>query len=282
HGVAAGDAGAAAVANNAHAAVIAVVGRSLRTIADPSRLRTMIVRLLMSIPLLALGAATALSAQQPVGGTRGGTPTRAGTPLIIVDGVVVSDGCESLPAGMAATGMRVNGVGAGRIAGLNPEDIDNVEILKGAVPAQLYGADATNGVVVLTTKKGHHYCLDLSPSPMAADPVAARFFPPELVMAHQRELGLQDNQRAAIVNELQQSQAAFVPLQWKMSAESEQLDKLLQPATLNEALVLAQIDRVLAAEREIKRAQIGLLIRIRNTLTAHQQAKLGELRKSSR
>ena len=101
-------------------------------------------------------------------------------------------------------------------------------------------------------------------------------------MAHQRELGLQDAQRTAIVNELQQSQASFVQLQWKMSAESEQLDVLLRPATVNEALVLAQIDRVLAIEREIKRAQAGLLIRIKNTLSAQQQAKLAELRRSAR
>jgi hypothetical protein len=67
-----------------------------------------------------------------------------------------------------------------------------------------------------------------------------------------------------------------------MSAESEQLDALLGAGTVNEALVLAQIDRVLAIEREIKRAQVGLLIRIRNTLSAQQQARLADLRRTVR
>jgi len=67
-----------------------------------------------------------------------------------------------------------------------------------------------------------------------------------------------------------------------MSAESEQLETLLRPTSVNEALVLAQIDRVLAVEREIKRAQVGLLVRIKNTLSAEQQAKLAELRRSAR
>ena len=65
-----------------------------------------------------------------------------------------------------------------------------------------------------------------------------------------------------------------------MSAETERLDKLLQPASIDEKQVLEQIDRTLAAEREIKRTQVALLIRIKNALSAQQQAKLVELRKA--
>jgi Spy/CpxP family protein refolding chaperone len=101
-------------------------------------------------------------------------------------------------------------------------------------------------------------------------------------MANQREIGLRDDQRTAIVNDMQRTQASFVDLQWKMSTQSEQLERLLEAPTVNEAAVLAQIDRVLAAEREIKRAQVGLLIRIKNSLSPQQQARLDELRKASR
>jgi Spy/CpxP family protein refolding chaperone len=110
------------------------------------------------------------------------------------------------------------------------------------------------------------------------DPLAAYFFPPELIMTHQRELGLQDSQRAAITSEIQKAQARFVELQWKMSAEMERLQTLLEPRVADEAQVLEEIDRTLAVERDIKRIQIALLVRIKNTLTPAQQAKLGELR----
>lgn len=234
------------------------------------------MRALFQVSMLVLGTASALFAQQ-TGTGRGGSPTGGNRPLIIVDGVVVSAACEAL--GPASAGLRINDADVGRIAGLVPEEIESVEILKGDAAA-VYGARATNGVILITTKKGNHYCIDRAPA--LDDPFASHLFPPELIMAHQREIGLQDAQRTAIVNELQQSQVIFVQLQWKMSAESEQLEALLRPATVNEVLVLAQIDRVLAVEREIKRAQVGLLIRIKNALSAQQQAKLAELRKAAR
>ena len=66
--------------------------------------------------------------------------------------------------------------------------------------------------------------------------------------------------------------------QFKLGAEGEKLAKLIQGNVLDETAVLEQVDHVLAAEREVKRAQIGLLVRIKNTLTPAQQAKLRELR----
>ncbi|HXB27055.1 MAG TPA: hypothetical protein VNV25_20175 [Gemmatimonadaceae bacterium] len=110
------------------------------------------------------------------------------------------------------------------------------------------------------------------------DPLGAYFFSPELIMTHQSELGLQDSQRAAMTSEIQKAQARFVELQWKMSAETERLRTLLGPPVVDEAKVLEQIDRTLAVEREIKRIQVTLLVRIKNTLTPSQQAKLAELR----
>jgi Spy/CpxP family protein refolding chaperone len=104
------------------------------------------------------------------------------------------------------------------------------------------------------------------------------FFPPELVMQHQADIGLQDAQRTALTSAVQQAQAKFTEVQWKLSAESEKLGRLLQSAQVDETPVLEQVDRILALEREIKRAQISLMVRIKNTLTAPQQAKLAELR----
>ncbi len=107
---------------------------------------------------------------------------------------------------------------------------------------------------------------------------ARSFFPPELVMQHQTEIGLQDSQRASLTSAIQQAQGKFMDTQWKLSAESEKMSRLLQGAQVDEAAVLDEVDRILNLEREIKRAQVALMVRIKNTLTPTQQAKLAEIR----
>ena len=113
------------------------------------------------------------------------------------------------------------------------------------------------------------------------DPVGARLFPPELIMKHQRELGIDDKERDRIVAEVQKTQAQIVPLQWQMQGATEQMVKLLDAPKVDEAKVLAQADKVMGIEREFKRAHLSLLIRLRNLLTDSQRAKLMELRKEA-
>ena len=112
----------------------------------------------------------------------------------------------------------------------------------------------------------------------AGDDWGRNFFPPEMVMQHQSEIGLQDAQRAALSSAIQQAQAKFMDMQWKLSAEGEKMGRLLQGARVDETQVLEEVDRILALEREIKKAQISLMVRIKNTLTAAQQSKLAEIR----
>jgi Spy/CpxP family protein refolding chaperone len=107
---------------------------------------------------------------------------------------------------------------------------------------------------------------------------ARSFFPPELVMQHQTEIGLQDSQRAALTSAIQGAQSKFMDTQWKLSAEGEKMGRLLQGTQVDEAAVLDEVDRILNLEREIKKAQISLMVRIKNTLTLQQQAKLAEIR----
>jgi Spy/CpxP family protein refolding chaperone len=110
------------------------------------------------------------------------------------------------------------------------------------------------------------------------DDFGRNFFPPELVMQHQSEIALQDSQRAALTSAVQQAQGKFMDVQWKLSAEGEKMGRLLQGTQVDEAQVLEEVDRILALEREIKRGQISLMVRIKNTLTAAQQSKLREIR----
>lgn len=107
---------------------------------------------------------------------------------------------------------------------------------------------------------------------------ARHVFAPELVMKHQQRIGLRADQRKAITDAIQQLQARVVELQWRMQEETQKMSELLEPSTVNEQEVLAQVDRMLAIERDVKRAHMALLVRIKNTLTPEQQATLRSLR----
>jgi len=65
-----------------------------------------------------------------------------------------------------------------------------------------------------------------------------------------------------------------------MQEQSQRLASLLEKPAVDQAAALAQVDEVLGVEREVKRAHISLLINIKNTLSAEQQAKLAVARGS--
>ena len=111
------------------------------------------------------------------------------------------------------------------------------------------------------------------------DPIGRNLAPPDLVMSHSDELGLSDKQRTAIKNEIQKMQAKFIDAQWDLQDNTGKMARLLQQQPIDEARVLEQADKVMSLEREVKRAQLTLLIRIKNTLTSEQIAKLDGLRK---
>jgi Spy/CpxP family protein refolding chaperone len=121
-------------------------------------------------------------------------------------------------------------------------------------------------------------------SPLAAqqqgdDPLAKLLFPPELVMQHQADIGLRPEQRTAITRAIGELQGKALDVQWRMQDAAGKLAGLLGKPSIDEAAALAQVDEVLNLEREVKRAQLTLLIRIKNTLTAEQQGKLEQYRK---
>jgi Spy/CpxP family protein refolding chaperone len=112
----------------------------------------------------------------------------------------------------------------------------------------------------------------------ADDPIAQVLFPPELVMKYRQEINLDEGQSKAIKEAIQKAQTKFLDMQWDIQAEGEKLVKLLKARPVDESAVLAQVDQVLNREREIKKAQISLLIHIKNLLSESQQNKLTELR----
>ena len=113
---------------------------------------------------------------------------------------------------------------------------------------------------------------------LGPDPVADNLFPPELIMSHQEAIGLAPEQKTYIREELRKAQGQFTDLQWQLQDAMEALGSMLKQNSVDEPAVLAQLDKVLSAEREIKRTQISLMVRIKNKLTPEQQARLRELR----
>lgn len=84
-----------------------------------------------------------------------GTSTLIGNrePLWVVDGITVQDPVDISPEELNNPDY-VNRIG-NAIAGLNPQDIERIDVLKDAAATALYGTKAANGVIVITTKKGH-------------------------------------------------------------------------------------------------------------------------------
>jgi len=80
-------------------------------------------------------------------------------PLIILDGVYMDN--SSIPAGLNIVSAAASGGStsnqdnpSNRLADLDPNDIESVEILKGASAAAIYGSRAAGGVVIINTKRG--------------------------------------------------------------------------------------------------------------------------------
>ena len=110
------------------------------------------------------GANVSANSGAPGGGLsvklRGATSIQGNTqPLYIIDGVYIDN--SSIAAGLNVVSAAAAGGSASnqdnpsnRIADINPDDIANIEILKGASAAAIYGSRAAAGVIIITTKKG--------------------------------------------------------------------------------------------------------------------------------
>lgn len=97
------------------------------------------------------GALVQQNSGNPAGGIsvrlRGtGTLLGSADPLYIVDGVIINNDSPVL--------VTLGGYAQNRLVDLNPEDIERIEVVKGAAAAALYGSRANNGVVQIFTKKG--------------------------------------------------------------------------------------------------------------------------------
>jgi len=110
------------------------------------------------------GATITQNSGAPGGGSqiqlRGVTSVNASSsPLYVVDGVIVNNsaiqnGLNAISGASGGNFASTQDQQVNRIADLNPADIENVEVLKGASAGAIYGSSGSNGVIIITTKRG--------------------------------------------------------------------------------------------------------------------------------
>ncbi|MGX5820704.1 SusC/RagA family TonB-linked outer membrane protein [Chitinophaga lutea] len=104
------------------------------------------------------GAQITQTSGDPAGGISvrmRGTSTIMGSsePLYVVDGVVISNATNNV-TNLNVTGNPRAEFGTNRLADINPNDIEKIDVIPGASASAIYGARASNGVVLITTKSG--------------------------------------------------------------------------------------------------------------------------------
>lgn len=78
----------------------------------------------------------------------------ASDPLYVIDGVIVSNSTANVSQTALGNQVGEAAVGNNRLVDINPADIETLNVINGAAAAAQYGSRASNGVVLITTKKG--------------------------------------------------------------------------------------------------------------------------------
>ena len=116
------------------------------------------------------------------------------------------------------------------------------------------------------------------PQPSRKNALDEYLIPPDIIMQHAVRLKLSQLQRSAIQGAAQQLQEQLPRQQQQLQKEVEAMGNLLERKVRDEASVLGQLDRLLDEERQIKRLQLGTLLRVRNQLTGEQLAEMDKIR----
>jgi Spy/CpxP family protein refolding chaperone len=106
-------------------------------------------------------------------------------------------------------------------------------------------------------------------------------YPPELVMRHQRDIDLADEQREAITAAIAETQAAVVEIGWQARDIERRIEAHFAASPIDEGAALEEVGHLLDLEEQVKTTHLRLLIRIRNQLRAEQRERLDSLRGDS-
>lgn len=130
---------------------VAVVGKEVFENKVPTSIDQLLQGQVAGVSIVAKSGRPGESAKIRIRGTN--TITGDAEPLWVIDGVPLQRNIPKVKGGQIKAGD-FNDIFANGIAGINPNDIENITILKDASAAAIYGSRAAGGVIVVTTKRG--------------------------------------------------------------------------------------------------------------------------------
>jgi len=138
---------------SATTAVARVSGEELTQVAAPT-IENALVGKVSGVNLQSNSGAPGGGIQMQIRGNN--TILGAFDPLYVIDGVIYSNATIASGRGdiSSAAFATAEDDAVNRVADINPNDIENIEILKGAAASSIYGSKAANGVVIITTRRG--------------------------------------------------------------------------------------------------------------------------------
>ncbi len=115
-----------------------------------------------------------------------------------------------------------------------------------------------------------------------ADMFKGKLFPPNVILEHRADLNLTREQFTAIRAAVVEVQANIAEFEWDMQEAHQNIMAELDQSPVDEKRVLEHVSAVLAAENQVKKQQMTMLIRLRNLLTPDQVAYLESFAGQSR
>ncbi len=111
-----------------------------------------------------------------------------------------------------------------------------------------------------------------------ADPIMSKLFPPEFIAANAELISLSESQQEKLRGALDQAKGRFEEFGPRLKEAAEALGKAIEEKGADHAAVMAQFEKVQDCEREMKRAQFGLMMELRGILNEEQRTWLTELK----
>ena len=117
---------------------------------------------------------------------------------------------------------------------------------------------------------------------MGLGPFEGAFYPPKLIMRYQSEIDLSEEQRKTIISLMNENHPRHNEIKWNLEAEMQEMRELIKQQTVDLEQANAKLDTILEMEEELKKLQLAVMVKIKNSLTAEQQAELDEYKSEIR
>ncbi len=114
------------------------------------------------------------------------------------------------------------------------------------------------------------------------DEIMSQFVRPRLLMRYRKELGLTKEQRTKIKQHVKDAQSKSIDVQFELDQEMQKLKDLVSNDKVDKKAAIAQANKVMGLESQMKSLQLGLMIDIKNELTPEQIEKIKDYRQKQR